>query len=327
MTVREPLTEFELISRYFSAIGPIKSSSVKLGIGDDCAILSLPVGQQLAMSIDTLVAGRHFPDGAQPYDIARRALAVSVSDLAAMGASPVAFTLALTLPDVDQPWLQQFSAGLRDAADYYQLPLIGGDTTQGMLAITVQVHGSLPQNIALKRSGAKPGDAIFVSGNLGDAAVALTLMQQSFDVTSAQQAFLHSRFYQPQAQLALGQQLLGKASAAIDISDGLLADLGHICKASAVAATLYSQQIPLSDVVKDVVDSQRALYYALTGGDDYELCFTAPVVQRAEIIACGQSLAVPITEVGVIAAGDGVQCIDQAGAIVDFPHSGYQHFQ
>ncbi|MEE8058473.1 MAG: thiamine-phosphate kinase [Pseudomonadales bacterium] len=339
------LTEFEIISRYFSDIqgspgdcspdnkspgkstSPSQSSPVVLGVGDDCALLSVPEGQQLALSIDTLVAGRHFPDNAQSFDVAQRALAVAISDLAAMGACPLAFTLALTLPTVDPSWLDGFSKGLRQAAEYYQIPLIGGDMTQGPLSVTLQVHGTLPFGSSLRRSGARPSDGVFVTGNVGDAAAALAMFKHQIAVDTEQQQFLHSRFYTPQARVELGETLLAVATAAIDISDGLLADLGHICKASGVAAKINSEKLPLSPVLMDVVDRDQALKFALTGGDDYELCFTAPAQFRTMLVETSAKFGVPVTEIGQIEEGEGVVCVDGKGQRLQFAFSGYQHFQ
>lgn len=322
----QKLTEFELIARYFAGIGPADANTLNLGIGDDCALLTVPAGQQLALSIDTLVAGRHFPNSAGAYDIARRALAVSVSDLAAMGASPLAFTLAISLPDTDSRWLEEFSRGLRQAADEYAIPLIGGDTTQGPLTITVQVHGSVAIAKALQRSGARPGDGIYVSGCLGDAAAALQVLEQQLVVSECQQAYLLERFYGPRAQLELGQALLCVASAAIDVSDGLVADLQHITTASQVAACIDSERLPLSEVLQAVLPKAQAIGCALSGGDDYELCFTAAANQHQRLMQLSQQLAIPITRVGRIDSGEGVQCVDGAGKPLLLDRTGYQHF-
>jgi thiamine-monophosphate kinase len=329
MSQSAPLKEFELIARYFSDIGydDVDSSAIALGVGDDCALLSMPAGHQLAVSIDTLVAGRHFPLDASPYNIARRALAVSISDLAAMGASPLAFTLALTLPFAEQTWLQAFSRGLCDAAQQYSIPLIGGDTTQGPLAITLQVHGAVPVGTALKRSTAKLGDAIFVSGYLGDAAAALAILENKLAVNADQQDYLLARFYQPAARIDLGEKLLGVASAAIDISDGLLADLGHIIKASGVAAKVDLEKLPLSSVLNEIVDKDQSVNYALNGGDDYELCFTAAPENRQRLIARCESIGVRVTQVGEIVKGKEIECRDGDDKVVTFSRSGYQHFQ
>jgi|TARA_B110000908_G_scaffold170098_1_gene228717 thiamine-monophosphate kinase len=331
MTESGKLTEFELIARYFSDVGCSAKSAINavpLSIGDDCALISVPPGQELAISIDTLVAGCHFPEDASPYDIGQRVLAVSVSDLAAMGASPLAFTLALTLPEVDQDWLSGFSQGLRKAADHYGMPLIGGDTTRGPLTLTVQVHGAVESGRALRRSGAHIGDSVFVTGTLGDAAAALAMIQQRLAVTSEEdKSFLLSRFYCPEARVKLAGELLVCASAAIDISDGLLADLGHLCRSSAVAAKIYSQRLPLSSVLDSLVAKQQSIDYALTGGDDYELCFTAAPAVRKHIEALSQQCGIPITEIGEIIAGDHVVCVGPDGVDLAIHKAGYQHFR
>jgi thiamine-monophosphate kinase len=337
MNVRESLTEFDIISRFFSDINGLDSrssaharsagsSAIMLGVGDDCALLSLPAGQQLALSVDTMVAGRHFPEAAPAFDIARRAVAVAVSDLAAMGARPLAFTLALTLPAVDSAWLQEFSQGLRQAADAYRMPLIGGDTTRGPLTITVQVHGTLPINGGLRRSGGQAGDHVFVTGSLGDAALALQMLQQTIVVDSHQQEYLQQRFYAPSARVNFGEQLLTRATAAIDISDGLLADLGHICKASGLGARIYSERLPLSSVMATLASRSQAMRYALIGGDDYELCFTASAQQRLSLMDCARRLDLAITEIGELVEDEGVVCLDANGQRMVFATTGYQHF-
>jgi thiamine-monophosphate kinase len=336
-----PLTEFELIQQYFSDIGFGAGSSnavVDLGVGDDCALLSIPPKKRLAVSMDTLLAGRHFPASAQADDIAQRALAVSVSDLAAMGAQPIGFTLALSIPSVDQSWLQKFSQGLRASADYYQIPLIGGDTTQGPLSLTIQVHGLVPQMSCLRRAGARPNDLVFVSGCLGDGAAALELLQNKPTISVAQQEYLLSRFYRPKARIALGQALLGLATAAIDISDGLLADLGHIARASAVGATINSDSLPVSEAAASVLSPDKLQRGALTGGDDYELCFTAGAEHRGKLAEIANKLNVPITAIGSIGVignngvignsgvGDRVVCQDAQGNTLEVETAGYQHF-
>lgn len=350
MSERESLKEFDIIARYFSDILPISSadnspstsSLVELGVGDDCALLSLPAGQRLAVSIDTLVAGRHFPVNANAFDIGQRALAVAVSDLAAMGATPLAFTLAICLPEVDTQWLQSFSEGLRKMAQAYNMPLIGGDTTNGPLTISVQVHGVLAAGSGLQRSAANPGDRIFVSGTLGDGAAALEVVEhpQQFandPISAEQKAYFQQKFYSPIARISLGQSLLDIASAAVDISDGLLADLGHICKASGCGARIQLDKLPLSPELialataqvqskntNDVLDC--ALNYAISGGDDYELCFTVARqdCQRAIDAAAGSGVAV--TEIGEVVAGDTVVCLDNSGEPIQFARKGYQHF-
>lgn len=332
MTKQQSLTEFDVIGQFFSGIGFTSSAAtaadsvIELGMGDDCALLSLAAGQQLALSIDTLVAGRHFPHHAPADELAWRALAVSVSDLAAMGAKPLAFTLALTLPAIKLSWLQAFSNGLRAAADFYRIALIGGDTTQGPLSISLQVHGSVAAGTALNRAGAQAGDSIFVSGSLGDAAAALALLNKN-TVTDAAEKYLLARYYRPQARIELGLELVSLANAAIDISDGLLADLEHIAKASGLAARVDSWKVPLSSELNAIVSPEQALHYALTGGDDYELCFTAAAEQRQSILALSDRVGVAITEIGSLLPGAGVSCLNQQGDQLDFDQLGFQHFQ
>lgn len=318
------LGEFDLIRQYFSDIGP-RSAEVQLSVGDDCALLSVPAGRRLAISIDTLIAGRHFPEEANAKEIATRALAVAISDLAAMGATPLAFTLAIALPQANSEWLSLFSAGLAEAADFYGIPLVGGDTTKGPLTITVQVHGSVAGN-GLQRSAAQAGDSIFVTGFLGDAAAALAVIRQEIKSDTEQTGYLLDRFYRPEARVVLGQQLLGIANAAIDISDGLVADLGHIARASALAADIQVDTLPLSPVLKAVVSEPQARQFALTGGDDYELCLTVSQNNKQQLLACCRAAGVKITEIGTITPGAGVSCINGDGKPLKLSRSGYQHF-
>ena len=305
-----PVSEFAIISRYFSSLG--NGKAVELGVGDDCAILSLAPGQRLATSMDTLVAGVHFPEDTFPEDVGYRAVAVAASDLAAMGAGPLAMTVALTIPEADDLWLTTFSEGLAGAVSQYQLPLVGGDTTKGPLSITVQVFGSLPNNAALLRSGAAVGDGVYVSGTLGDAAGGLAVIEGQWQPSPDHSEYLMARFYRPTAQLNLGAQLLGHASAAIDISDGLLADAGHIAAASGVKIGIESGLVPLSAALAAHPRRSEALRWALCGGDDYELCFTLPA-----------NLPPPegCTRIGAVFAGEGVDCdVDIDIAL------GYRHF-
>jgi len=305
-----PLTEFSLISRYFSSLG--RGEAVDLGVGDDCAILRLPQDKRLATPMDTLVSGVHFPDDAFPEDIGYRAVAVAASDLAAMGAAPLAMTVALTLPEADDFWLTTFSEGLAAAVSEYQLPLVGGDTTRGPLVITVQVFGALPTDTALLRSGAKPGDSLLISGTPGDAAGGLAFLQGDWQPSPEYAEYLLGRFYRPTARLQLGAQLLGRATSTIDVSDGLLADAGHIAAASGVKISIESALLPLSAALASHPDRAQALRWALCGGDDYELCFTQPA-----------EMPVPqsCTRIGTVTEGEGAGCdvdIDNAG--------GYRHF-
>ncbi|WP_101759073.1 thiamine-phosphate kinase [Oceanicoccus sp. KOV_DT_Chl] len=333
MNDAQTLTEFEVIRRYFLGVGDAATDVVALGIGDDCALLNIPSGQQLALSIDTLLAGRHFPEDANPADIGQRALAVAISDLAAMGAKPLAFTLALSLPDVDERWLEAFSYGLAAAAKHYHIPLIGGDTTRGPLSITIQVHGAVPDGLAMLRSKAKAGDRIFVTGSLGDAAAALAVIEKRLNVDAEQQQYLLNRFYRPSARVQLGQTLGAIVHAAIDVSDGLMADLGHVIRASSVAdevlsAELYVEALPLSSVLSTVVEKPQAQRYALSGGDDYELCMTVAPANKQLLIDTCQQFGVPVTEIGRVLVSESscVYCLGSQGAVLDISQHGYQHF-
>lgn len=317
------LSEFELIDRFFTRIdaGVVERSepdavstanSVAVGIGDDCAVLSLASGERMAVSVDTLVEGVHFLPAIHPADLAWRAVAVAASDLAAMGARPVAMTLALTLPQVDAGWLADFRSGLVDVSRFCALPLVGGDTTRGPLTLSVQVMGALPQDKSLLRRGAKVGDRVVVSGCLGDGGAALALLKGQWQTTPEHQQYLRQRFFRPHPQLVLGQQLLHCAHSAIDISDGLLADVGHIARASGVGIELEATSVPLSDALLSHPDRQQALAWALRGGDDYQLCYTL-----AESVKLPQGSYI----VGRVVAGSGVRCDDGSDRA-----AGYRHF-
>jgi len=303
--------EFELIARHFSAFG--RGPGVSLGVGDDAAILSVPEGCELVASVDTLVEGVHFPDDTFPEDIGYRCVAVAASDLAAMGARPLAMTLALTLPDADDFWLHAFSEGLGQASTAFRLPLVGGDTTRGPCVISVQVFGVVECGAALLRSGAQPGDAVFVSGTLGDAAAGLALLQSRWQPEAVQGEYLLDRYYRPTPRLVLGEKLSGIASAAVDVSDGLIQDLGHIAAASGCAVEIQAAALPLSAALRSHPDRQQQLAWALGGGDDYELCITVPV-----------DLLPPegFTRIGSVTEGQGVRCAD--ASIPEQP--GYTHF-
>lgn len=320
------LSEFEIISRYFIHDTGAHNAAVELGIGDDCALLSIPAGQRLAVSIDTAIEGRHFPVAAPAADVAYRTVAAAASDLAAMGAKPVAATLALSLPEVNELWLAAFSQGFKQALQDFGLVLMGGDTTKGPLVITVQVHGLVPNDKALLRSAAKVGDAVFVSGYLGDAAAALKVFSGELALESAQSEYLRQRFYRPQPRLALGQALLPIANSAIDISDGLLADLGHIAQRSGMAAEINIEQLPLSPVLSSLPDRLLWQRLALTGGDDYELCFTVPPAQVDLIQTIAEQQNLPLTRIGSVVTGEGVRCLDAQGNVVSLDATGYQHF-
>ena len=277
------MKEFELIERYFQQKELAWCNQyISLGIGDDCAILDLPVGQQMCLSMDTLVEDVHFPKHAQPFDIASRALCVTLSDLAAMGAKPIGFTLAITLPQAEDSWLADFSRGLLTLAQQYQCPLMGGDTTRGpLLVISIQVHGVVAKGSALTRGGARVGDKVYVSGNLGDGAGALPLVLADPALKNAEsRSPLTQHFYRPPPQIEFGQGLIGVASACLDVSDGLVQDLNHICKQSAVGIELNAEHIPLSAALVQRYGKAQALQYALTGGDDYQLAYSARHCER-----------------------------------------------
>lgn len=302
--------EFELIARYFSSLGG--AEQVDLGVGDDCAILALRPGERLATSVDTAVVDVHFPADAFPEDIAYRSVACALSDLAAMGARPLGFTLAITLPEADEFWLHSCSEGLAAIVREHCVPLVGGDTTRGALSLSVQVMGALPSDRALLRSGACPGDQLCVSGTVGDAAAALAFLNELWQPDPAAAEFLYQRFYRPSPRLELGQALLGSATAAIDISDGLLADAGHIAAASGVRLEIDPAALPISAALSNCDDESRRLAWQLAGGDDYELLFTLPDVA---------DLPTGCTVIGHVTDGEGVHCpIPVSG------ESGYQHF-
>lgn len=320
------MNEFELIRQFFQREQQQNvNSSVVLGIGDDCALLQLPSDRQLAVSVDTLVAGVHFPIDAEADAIAERALRVNLSDLAAMGAEPLWFTLALTLPAVDADWVRKFSHGLFRVAREFNCQLVGGDTTAGPLSITVQVMGSVAPHNVLRRDGASAGDFILVTHYLGDGAAALAVIQHRLQLAESHQAYLRERFYYPQPRLHEAQLINSLASAAIDISDGLVADLGHICAASDVAGVIDVGNLPLSPALLAMDDLTQARQWALTGGDDYELCFTVAPENMPEIAMLIAEGKLHASIVGEILLGSGVRC-ELAEQEFMLTQASYQHF-
>jgi thiamine-monophosphate kinase len=313
--------EFAIIDKYFSSIGWQSDQTVVQGPGDDCAILSVPPGQELLVSTDTLLSGVHFPDGASGGVVATRSFGAAVSDLAAMGAEPYAFTGALTMPGVDHDWLSEFSKCLSELSNKFELPLVGGNLTQGPLSITFTVMGLAPLGESLKRSGARTGDDIYVSGHPGDAGAGLELLLGG---RSEYPELINSYLY-PRPQIALGKQLRTIANAAIDISDGLAADLGHLIKSSGVCAEIDISMLPLSDAIIEFADHSKAISLALTAGDDYELCFTASKTCRSLIQEIAISVAHPVTRIGEITDGEGVVFV---GEEVDpeLTRPGFRHF-
>jgi thiamine-monophosphate kinase len=314
--------EFDLIDRYFKR----PAARSPLGIGDDCALLAPAPGMQLAVSTDMLVEGRHFLSTVDPARLGHKALAVNLSDLAACGAKPLAFSLALALPAVDEAWLEAFSRGLFALADAHGCELVGGDTTRGPLNLCITVFGEVPAGAALLRSGAKPGDELWVSGTLGDARLALEVFRGTLalPVEAFEQA--RRRMEQPEPRVALGQALRGAASAAVDLSDGLVGDLGHILAASGVGATVDADVAGglIGIPAAATLDLALRRSCALAGGDDYELLFTLPSAKLPELLA-QRDPAIPLASIGVIVAGSGVQCERNGSSFVP-RRSGYDHF-
>ena len=311
--------EFSLIARYFDRVKSARLD-VETGIGDDCALLNIPEKKTLAISTDTLVAGNHFLADIDPADLAYKALAVNLSDLAAMGAEPAWLTLALTLPEADEAWLEAFSDSLFVQLNYYDMQLIGGDTTRGPLSMTLGIHGFVPPGRAMKRSGARPGDWIYVTGTPGDSAARLTVD------SPADADYLLARHLRPMPRVLQGQALRDLATSAIDLSDGLISDLGHILKASACGARIDLDAMPYSDAMLRQVDSEQALRWALAGGEDYELCFTVPELNRGALdVAIGQ-LGARFTCIGqIVAEADGLQ-FTREGKPIRLDLKGYDHF-
>jgi len=316
--------EFDLIARYFTR----PARHAVMGVGDDCALLAPSAGMQLAISTDMLVEGRHFLSTVNPVHLGHKALAVNLSDLAACGAKPRAFLLSLALPRVDAVWLSGFSQGLWALADVFECDLIGGDTTQGPLNISITVIGETPQGQALLRSGAQPGDDIYVSGHLGDARVALEVFRGSLSVPSAVLHAARVRMEQPTPRIALGLALRGIATAAVDISDGLWGDLSHILDASHVGATLDVAAVLslLACATEFQFSPSQHLQFVLTGGDDYELVFTAPSSKRAEVQATGLNSQTRITRIGHICAESGLLLQDTEGQPVTHDFVSFDHF-
>ena len=321
--------EFDLIARYFTR--PVRRAV--LGVGDDCALLAPTPGMQLAVSSDMLVEGRHFFAGTDARRLGHKALAVNLSDLAACGARPLAFTLALALPAVDAAWLQGFSAGLLALADAHGCELIGGDTTQGPLNICITVFGEVPPGQALLRSGARAGDDLYVSGTLGDARLALEVFRGTLAVPGEVFTAARARMEQPTPRVALGQALRGVASSAIDISDGLVGDLGHILRASGVGAcidTAVAMDLIATCRYKTAAhghfDAEKQLEFVLAGGDDYELAFTAPATQREAVQAAAQASATAVTRIGQIEATPGLRLVDGQGQPVSRRFASFDHF-
>ncbi len=324
-----PDSEFEIINRYFASHA-FGGENIILGMGDDAAVVSVAADKQLVVSIDTLISGVHFPVQTLAADIAWKALAVNLSDLAAMGASPAWFTLALSLPEANHNWLAAFSESLADISSAYRIPLVGGDTTRGPLSVTIQVAGYVEPGRALLRSGAEAGDQIFVTGSIGDAALGLYLLQQQsgrLAGTDYLRRDLIRRLNRPQPRIEMGQALQGIASACIDISDGLFADLSHILKASAVGAHLHQAQIPLSEATEQFLSENPQLRSTIYNrGDDYELCFCVPVEKCGQMETIGKEQYCRLSHIGEIVSGHDLQLFDAQNKLLDYRHDSYDHF-
>ena len=316
------MDEFQLIRRYFVRSAKPRAD-VSLGIGDDAALLKVPPGQELAVSTDSLLSGVHFPADLAADAVGHRALAANLSDLAAMGATPTWVLMALTLPEADEAWLDGFSRGFFALADEHAVALVGGNMARGPLNITLTVHGLVEQGTALTRSGAQVGDLVYVTGRPGDAAAGLKLLQAgSADASHP----CVRRFSYPEPRIAAGRALRGIASAAIDVSDGLLADLGHLLEVRGFGAKLSLERLPVSAELLALYGQEEAWRLALTGGDDYELCFTVHAQRAAEAEARLRQAGCPAACIGAIEATPGIHCVDRKGKLHEYSHPGHRHF-
>ena len=353
--MKQGTSEFDLIKRYFTRATP----GAVLGVGDDAALLRVSSGMELAVSTDMLVGGTHFFPDADPFMLGHKALTVNLSDMAAMGAKPRWALLSLALPEVDETWLERFSAGFFALADEHQVELVGGDTTRGPLNLCVTIMGEVPQGAASRRAGAQVGDDIWISGTVGDAALALAHLQGRVQLAAVDFAACALALHQPAPRVALGLALRGVAHSAIDVSDGLLADLGHILECSAVGAKIQFDALPVSDVLRAsttplspplsggkpnssptpplirggreglgrLIGVELLQHCTLAGGDDYELCFTAPVAHHAEVKKISTHLNLPLTRIGVIVAGQGCTVHATDGSVINIGEQGYDHFR
>ena len=316
-------SEFEIIRKFFTRPTP----TAVLGVGDDCALLAPQPGMMLAISTDMLLAGRHFFPDAEPAKLGHKALAVNLSDLAAMGADPRWATLAIALPEADEGWIAAFAEGFFKLAGRWKMELIGGDTTKGPLVICVTVIGEVPLEFALRRDAALVGDDIWVSGATGEAALALAHLKGRVRLEGAAREACLARLHTPEPQVELGGRLRGLAHAAIDVSDGLLGDLGHVLEASGVGAELSWESLPRAKAIAACPDKALAAQCLLAGGDDYELAFTAPPAKRGEIEAVGKDLGVSLTRIGVAVRGEPVASLrDAQGKLISTPRKGFDHF-
>jgi thiamine-monophosphate kinase len=315
------LGEFDIIARYFA--GHDHRADVLLGVGDDAAVLDVGGDRRLVVATDTIVEGVHFPRSIDASAVGYRALAVNLSDIAAMGAEPAWMTLSLSLPEASEPWIEGFAYGLLELAEQHDVALVGGDTVRGPLVVTVQLAGWVEEDKWLTRAGARPGDLLMVSGIPGEAAAGLHVIQQHMPLTETA-AQLQWRFLRPRPRVALGRQLRTVATAAMDVSDGLLTDLQKLCAASHCGAVLEIDALPASAAMRELFDEDTTIDYALAGGDDYELIFTLPPDRLSALLA-ERDPAVPLTTIGIITSGSGVQCKRQGAAFTP-RRTGYDHF-
>ncbi|MFV1984614.1 MAG: thiamine-phosphate kinase [Thiohalomonadales bacterium] len=318
-------SEFQIIQHYFKR-NKYNSASIITGIGDDAAVLDISDQSNLVVSMDTLVSGVHFPDSTKPRDIAYKSLAVNLSDLAAMGATPAWFTLAITLPDNNSEWLTEFSSGLFELAELYKLDLVGGDTTQGPLSITIQIAGYVNNNSIMYRSGAKINDDIYVSGYIGDAGAGLLLLNETSILYKKDENYLITRLNRPTPRILLGEHIRKFSQSCVDISDGLLADLNHIINSSNCGAVVNVDLLPISRELKNASFEKDCFQLALDSGDDYELCFCVPEKYNTDIQNISIKLNIPITKIGKIVNDSGIKCNFENKPYI-YHDYGYEHFK
>lgn len=324
MADRKSISEFSLIEKYFTLKQSINRSDVLISIGDDAAVVKTPPDQLLVITTDTLVTGKHFPIATTAFDIGYKALAVNLSDLAAMGAEPSWITLALSMPDINAAWLEEFSNGLFKLANQFGVQLVGGDTTQGPLTVTIQAHGFVPPTQIIKRNGALPGDKIYVSGTLGNAGLGLQIALGNLQLPNDEEKKILTYLNRPNPRVSLGIALRDIATSAIDISDGLLADLNHILKSSGVGASIDVTQIPLSAILLNHLSLSAAQKLAMTAGDDYELCFTVPPEHESKLIAMLKEQQITCYCIGTIENTNELNLLGYDGEINNF---GFEHFR
>lgn len=324
----ETSNEFDIISKYFTP--DIQRTDVSIGVGDDCAVVVPPDGKQLATTVDTLVAGVHFPNNTSPEDIAYKSIAVSISDLAAMGATPAWLTLALTMPDANSQWLQSFAKSFGETAKMFELQLIGGDTTRGPLSVTVQATGFVEPNHIMRRDSARPGDSIYVTGSLGDASLGLKLLSDADNSQVDQNVLGHclNRLNRPVPRIEFGCAVAEYCTCAIDISDGLVADLGHILKASHYGAEIIVDAVPISTELRSYFDAMGAIDWemVISGGDDYELCLVIAEQHVSTVTSLAESMNLPLTRIGAINSEPELRIMYASGESLTINKSGYRHF-